>query len=107
MITLARNVILEKKKSSTVRTTGIENAPTDHLMTDAIALSLSYLKGDITDLDVIEGPLSEKLDLSGATDSNKFFLLGFLLSNLRFLDRGFFNRGFFYFGHGELISFVE
>jgi hypothetical protein len=72
-----------------------------------IALSLAYLKGDITDLDVIEGPLSEKLDLGGATDSNKFFLLCFLFSNLRFLDRGLFNRGFFYFGHGELISFVE
>ena len=59
----------------------------------------SYLKGDITDFDIIEGPLSEKLDFSGTASSDEFLLFFFSLLGGSFDFFWCFN-GFFYVGHG-------
>ena len=61
-----------------------------------ITKSKTYNKRDVTNFDIIEGPLSEELDLSGSSNSDKVFLL-FLGSDL--FDGCFFN-GFLNVSHG-------
>merc|ERR1719183_832052 len=57
-------------------------------------------EGNVADLDVVEGPLSEELDLGGVVEGLVLLLLGLLLLGLLDLLGLLLVHGFFDVGHG-------